>query len=129
EEAISRLRKLGMRVYCVGDDAVFGRAHHMVPWTYPDGFRELIPVDRGPETVAPEHLQLAFWGADPRHLDELTSGFGPYGLCRLCAETGGLYLISEELPGPRFEEALLRNYLPDYRPIREYEADLAKNAA
>ena len=39
------------------------------------------------------------------------------------------YFISDELHGPKFDTAILRNYLPDYRPIREYEAEIVRNAA
>ena len=128
EEAIVRLRKLGIRVYCVGDDAVFGRERHYFPHVFPDGFHGLGYTNRGPETAMLEGLQLTFWGRRDR-FQEITSGFGPYALCRLCAETGGLFLISEELGGPRFDENILRNYLPDYRPLREYQAELSRNAA
>jgi hypothetical protein len=129
EDAIVKLRKLGMRVYCVGDDAVFGRERHYIPYVFPDGFHGYAYTNRGPETAELEGVQLPFWGGRGRQLEELTSGFGPYALCRLCAETGGLFLISEELPGPRFDEAILRNYAPDYRPLKDYEMERARNAA
>ncbi|HEV7998529.1 MAG TPA: vWA domain-containing protein [Planctomycetaceae bacterium] len=128
ETAIVKLRKLGMRVYCVGDDAVFGRERHYFPYVFSDGFHGLAYTNRGPETADLEGVQLPFWGGRGR-LQELTSGFGPYALCRLCAETGGLYLISEELAGPRFDAAILRNYAPDYRPKRDYEIERARNVA
>jgi hypothetical protein len=127
EEAIVKLRKLGMRVYCVGDDAVFGREKHFFPHVFQDGYHGLGYTLRGPETARLENVQLPFWGQGG--FGEITSGFGPYALSRLCAETGGLFLISEELPGPKFDPAILRNYLPDYRPVREYEAERSKNAA
>jgi hypothetical protein len=128
EDAIVKLRRLGMRVYCVGDDAVFGRIEHHIPYVFPDGYRGYGYTDRGPETPELENVQLPFWGGG-HQFEELTSGFGPYSLCRLCAETGGLFLISEELPGPKFDPAILRNYAPDYRPIKDYVAERARNAA
>jgi hypothetical protein len=127
EEAIVRLRKLGMRVYVVGDDAVFGREKHFFPHVFHDGFHGLGYTDRGPETFALEYVQLPFWGRGG--FGEITSGFGPYALCRLCRETGGLFLISEELPGPKFDTGILRNYLPDYRARREYESEFNRNPA
>lgn len=127
EEAIMRLRRLGMRVYCVGDDALFGREKHFFPHVYSDGYHGLAYTLRGPETLRLETVQLPFWGRG--EYNEITSGFGPYALCRLCVETGGLFLISEELPGPKFEPAVLRNYLPDYRPRRQYEAEFSRNPA
>jgi hypothetical protein len=128
EDAIVKLRRLGMRVYCVGDDAVFGRVEHHIPYVYPDGFRGYGYTERGPETPELENVDLPFWGGG-RQLEEMTSGFGPYSLSRLCAETGGLFLISEELPGPKFDPAILRNYSPDYRPIKDYVAERARNGA
>jgi hypothetical protein len=127
EDAIAKLRKLGMRVYCVGDDAVFGREKHFFPHIWRDGYHGLAYTLRGPETARLESVQLPFWGQGD--YGEITSGFGPYALCRLCAETGGLFLISEELPGPKFDPAVLRNYLPDYRPMREYEMERTRNPA
>jgi hypothetical protein len=127
EEAIVKLRKLGMRVYCVGDDAVFGREKHFFPHVFQDGFHGLGYTLRGPETARLESVQLPFWGRGG--YGEITSGFGPYALCRLCSETGGVFLISDEMPGPTFDPAILRNYIPDYRPLREYEAERGRNAA
>jgi hypothetical protein len=86
----------------------------------------MLPVDRGPETVFPELLALPFWGQGPART--LSSGFGPYGLTRLTAETGGLYLLAEETSKP-FNPAIMRNYAPDYRPIAIVEAQLKKNLA
>jgi hypothetical protein len=129
ETAIVKLRRMGMRVYCVGDDAVFGRERHYFPYVFEDGFHGFAYTNRGPETADLEGVQLPFWGGRSHRLEELTSGFGPYALSRLCAETGGMYLISEELPGPKFDEAVLRNYWPDYRPKKDYELERARNAA
>jgi hypothetical protein len=129
ETAIVKLRRLGMRVYCVGDDALFGRERHYFPYVFSDGFHGFAYTNRGPETADLEGVPLPFWGGRSHRLEELTSGFGPYALCRLCAETGGLYLISEELPGPKFDEAILRNYAPDYRPKKDYELERARNVA
>lgn len=129
EDAIVKLRRFGMRVYCVGDDAVFGRQRHYFPYVFPDGFHGYAYTNRGPETAELEGVALPFWGGRGRQLEELTSGFGPYALCRLCAETGGLFLVSDELPGPRFDEAILRNYVPDYRPLKDYELERSRNGA
>lgn len=128
EEVVQKTQRLGMRVYCVGHASIFGREQGFVKWKYADGTTEDLPVDQGPETVAPERLQLAFWGVNGYDLERISSGYGPYALTRLCAETGGLYLITDESQ-IRFDPAVMRNYPPDYRPIRDYEADLTKNLA
>jgi hypothetical protein len=129
ETAIVKLRKIGMRVYCVGDDAVFGRERHYFPYVFEDGFHGFAYTNRGPETAELEGVQLPFWGGRSHRLEELTSGFGPYALTRLCTETGGMYLISDELPGPKFDDAILRNYRPDYRPKKAYELERGRNGA
>ena len=128
EETVHFLRRYGIRVYCVGNAAVFGREKGYLTWTYSDGSTEDLPVDQGPETVAPERLQLAFWGSNGRDLEYMSASFGPYALTRLCAETGGLYLITDETR-IRFDPAAMRLYQPDYRPIREYQKDLQTNKA
>jgi len=129
ETTINKLSRYGIRVYCVGNAAIFGREQGYVTWTYEDGFKEDLPVDQGPETVAAERLRLPFWGASGRGLERMSSGYGPYALTRLCAETGGMFLVAAESRGPGFDPAVMRNYLPDYRPIRHYQDQLAKNLA
>lgn len=130
EQSIQFCRRNGIRVYCVGNAAIFGREKGYVTWIYADGFREELPVDQGPETIAAERLQLPFWAGPNRDLERMTASFGPYGLTRLCAETGGMYFVTAESRfGPRFDHAVMRNYPPDYHPIRDYQQQLASNQA
>jgi hypothetical protein len=73
---------------------------------------------------------LPFWGVAGADLVRMTAGLGPYALTRLCAETQGVYLIAEDGgKGVRFDPAVMRNYLPDYRPIKFYMKDLQANRA
>jgi hypothetical protein len=130
DEAIINCRKQGIRVYTVGNAALFGREKGYVTWKYPEGGTEDIEVDAGPETVEPEALALAFWGGNGPDLSRMSSGYGPYALTRLCKESGGQYLIAQEdAKGQRFDPAVMRNYQPDYRPIRDYMKSLDKNKA
>ncbi|HUG94076.1 MAG TPA: vWA domain-containing protein [Planctomycetaceae bacterium] len=130
ETTINQLAKLGVRVYCVGNAAPFGREQGYVTWKYEDGFTEELPVDQGPETVFPERLQLGFWGARGDDLDRMTSSFGPYALTRICRETGGLYLVAAESErGPKFDPSLMRGYQPDYRPVAVYAREMVANKA
>ncbi len=130
EDVIRDVRRLGIRVYCVGNAAPFGREKGYVTWRYEDGSTEELPVDAGPETIAAERLRLGFWGTSGRDLEKMSAGFGPWAMTRLCAETGGLYLVSEEsVKGPRFDPEVMRVYAPDYRPIRVYQDELRKNLA
>ena len=130
EDSIQFCRRNGIRVYCVGNSAVFGREKGYVTWTYSDGFRRDLPVEQGPETVAPERLQLPFWSGPAIGLERMSASFGPYALTRLCVESGGMYFVAAESRfGPQFEPAVMRNYPPDYRPIREYQKQLLTNHA
>jgi hypothetical protein len=130
EQSIQFCRRNGIRVYCVGNSAVFGREKGYVTWTYSDGFKRDLPVDQGPETVAPERLQLPFWSGPSVELERMSASFGPYALTRLCAETGGMYFVAAQSRfGPQFEPAVMRNYPPDYRPMRDYYNQLVTNQA
>lgn len=129
EDTIHQARRHAIKVYVVGNASLFGREQGFVRWTYPDKSEEDVAVDLGPETIAPEALQLGFWGNSSINYDRMSSGYGPYGLTRLCKETGGLYFIAEEGQGPKFNPAIMRNYAPDYRPIKDYQLALSKNKA
>lgn len=130
DQCIQVTSAAGFKVFCVGNAAPFGQEKGYVRWTYDDGFSEELPVDQGPETVAPEHVNLPFWGVSGSDLVRMTAGLGPYALTRLCAETQGVYLIAEDTGrGVRFDPAVMRNYLPDYRPIKFYTKDLQANRA
>lgn len=129
EAALVATRKYGMRCYCVGDAAPFGREEVIVPFTMESGEVVMGVMRRGPETLFPEVLQLGFWGTNDYGLNEMSSGFGPYALTRLCAETNGLYLVASDVRGKTFDPQAMKNYSPDYRPIKMIETDFAQNKA
>jgi len=133
EKTINFNKRLGMPVYCVGNAAVFGRDQAYVTTTWEeDGqtFTMDIPTDQGPETIYPERLNLPFWGGNQRQYDQMSASFGPYALTRLCAETGGLYLVSADVQdATSFDPAIMRSYAPDYRPIRLVDLELRQNKA
>lgn len=137
DETIQFNRRYGIRCFCIGNASTFGRELGYVTWTYPDGSTREFPVQQGPETAQAERLRLGFWtGARGRRNyrdfalnSQISSGYGPYGLTRLCAETGGLYLITEDARGPKFDAAVMRSYRPDYFSRQEYERRLAQNKA
>lgn len=132
EEAIVLLRRGGTRCFVVGNSSPFGKEKGTYTWTYPaeeGGGTEELPVDQGPETVFPDSLRLPFFGVNGGDLDKMSAGYGPYALTRLCAETGGVYLIADEGSGKRYDANIMRNYQPDYRPIRTVEQDIKKNKA
>jgi len=132
EEAVRRCTRDGVRVYCIGNTSVFGREKGYVryAWEYQgEQFEEDIEVDQGPETAAAEGLQLPFWTTRARGLERMSSGYGPYTLSRLCSETGGIFFIADDTPGRTFDDSIMRQYGPDYRPLAEYQRELATNAA
>lgn len=128
DEVVTTCRRVGTKVYVVGNAALFGREKGYVAWKMSDGEVVYRPVDQGPETVEPEGLQLGFWGGQGFDLELMSAGFGPYALTRLCKETNGLYFVAEESKD-RFDPAVMRGYQPDYRPIREYMKQLERNIA
>ena len=130
EEVIAHNRRYGIKVYCAGNAAIFGKEKGYVSFTEEDGtVWNDQPVDQGPETLTPELLQIAFWGQNSRNIDRMSASYGPYALSRLCAETNGLYLVTEESRHQSFDFDLMRNYAPDYRPVVELQKDILKNAA
>jgi hypothetical protein len=131
EEVINKCKQYRFRVFCVGNGSVFGQEKGYIRWKYEDGFEEDIAVDQGPETAFPQVLQLPFLngGDDWRTRRRMSSGFGPYTLTRLCSETGGMYLLTDDAVGDRFDPSVMRNYAPDYRPIRVIVGEIRKNPA
>jgi len=130
EQAIVSTKRYGMRCYCVGNAAPFGKETTETPFTLDNGETVIGVMHRGPETFYPERVRLAYWGANGYDLEDMSSGFGPYGLTRLCAETNGIYYITEEGRGRiKLDPQVMRNYAPDYRPIRMLDADISQNKA
>ena len=132
EEVVRRCSREGIKIYCIGNAAIFGREKGFVryKWQY-DGetFEEDIPVDQGPETAMAEGLQLPFWTNTPRDLTRMSSGYGPYTLSRLTAETGGIFFIADDAVGDKWDPQIMRQYTPDYRPQAAYIKQLQINPA
>lgn len=128
EQAIVQCKRYGMKVYCVGQMAPFGRQEVEVPFTLESGETVLGVMQRGPESYLQERVELPFWGVPSGDLQNIASGFGPYALTRLCAETNGLFFITDPGAG-KIDLSVMRGYAPDYRPIRLLEQDVASNAA
>ncbi|MCH2114185.1 MAG: VWA domain-containing protein [Pirellulales bacterium] len=147
---VNLCRKLAMSVYVVGRPAPFGRQQAYVKWIDPDpNFDQRpqwVPVNLGPESLMPERLKLGFTGSGDR--DELLdSGFGPFGLTRLCYETGGLYFTAHPNRSVGrtvsrretsdlashistfFDPLVMRKYQPDYVPAQDYFRRLQSNRA
>src|SRR4029079_843090 len=94
DPAVDTCRKLEMPVFVVGVPAPFGRVNAFVKYIDPDPNYDQSPqrqhVHTGPESLLPERVKLMF-GTTEENEELVDSGFGPFGLCRLAYETGGLY--------------------------------------
>jgi hypothetical protein len=143
-------RTYEMPVYVIGVPAPFGRESAYVKYIDPDPnfdqSPQWAPVHQGPESLLPERIKLLFGGREELE-EQMDSGFGPFGLCRLCYETGGLYFTvhPNRKTGQRvepwetaamashlssfFDPRVMRNYRPEYVPAQRYHALLQGNRA
>lgn len=121
DDAVTTCQRQKVPVYVLGPMAPFGRKQILGDWTDPQTKEVFqVPMERGPESLEPEHLALPYWGQGEQ-FTLFGSGFGPYGLTRLVRETGGLYFMDDsEIRGVRFDPELMREYKPDYTSINQY---------
>lgn len=126
EDAITTAKRQQFRIYVAGNAALFGQEKNTIPWTYDDGYVGSATVDQGPESAFPMLLQLPFWGTGQIRL---SAGCGPYALARLTAETRGMYLITDDSASMQFNPARMREYMPEYEPIRVLEGQIKQNPA
>lgn len=140
-------RNQGIPVYVVGVPAPFGMAQVKMKFVefdpQYDGGEEWAVVDQGPETLYPEFVRI-----HPREADEpIDSGFGPFYLSKLCAETGGIYFAVHPNRGARgrvsdaavapmasrlrwfFAPDALKAYRPDYVVAAKINQMIAANKA
>ena len=108
------------KIYVAGAAAPLGRSQVMLPWPGNGQVLGYAPADRGPESVRVERDSLPFWSGQAG-LENLSSGFGPWALSRLCRETGGIYFIMQDNSSKTYDPSTLRAYQPDYFPRKEYE--------
>lgn len=150
DEAVKMCRRWTMPVYVVGVPAPFGRRETLMKWVDPDPNYDQSAqwgvVDQGPETLMLERIKLGFSGTQEDEIS-IDSGFGPYGLTRLCVETGGIYFSVHPNRDVRrqvrrgeieafssylqyfFDPETMRRYRPEYVSVREYAERLKRNAA
>jgi hypothetical protein len=141
-------RRQAMRVFVVGVPAPFGRRQVRMKFVEFDpkyaADEQWAVVDQGPESLYPEFVNVR-----PKHAPDepIDSGFGPFSLSKLCAETGGIYFavhanrgargrVSDAATAPMasglryfFEPQVMRDYRPDYLPKAEIDRRLAANKA
>jgi hypothetical protein len=141
-------RRQAMRVFVVGVPAPFGRRQVRMKFVEFDpkyaADEQWAVVDQGPESLYPEFVNVR-----PKHAPDepIDSGFGPFSLSKLCAETGGIYFavhanrgargrVSDAATAPMasglryfFDPQVMRDYRPDYLPKAEIARRLAANKA
>ncbi len=121
EEAMVKAKSVQAKVYVVGAAAPLGRPTVRLPWPSEGEVLAMLPADRGPESAKVERDALPFW-SDRQTAENISSGFGPWALSRLCRDSGGIYFMMQDRATVNtYEPAALRAYQPDYVPRKEYE--------
>jgi hypothetical protein len=141
-------RMNAMRVFVVGVPAPFGKRQVKMKFVefdpqYADDEQWAV-VEQGPESRYSEVVNVRPKNAPDEAID---SGFGPFSLSKLCAETGGIYFavhanrgasgrVSDSATAPMssglryfFDPKVMRDYRPDYQSQAEIERMLAANRA
>jgi len=141
-------RTFGIPVYVVGVPAPFGMKDVRFKFvefdTKYDQDVQWAVVEQGPETRYPEVVHIR----SGRFADEaIDSGFGPFSLSKLCAETGGIYFAvhaNRDVEGRVgndqtaamssqlrrfFDPDVMRDYQPDYVSAAMAEKLLTANRA
>jgi hypothetical protein len=129
EEAIAACRRAKVPAYVLGSQAIFGRPKNYVTYVDPKTKQVYygLAVDQGPESILLEQIYLPFWYGEPQY-QILESGFGPYALSRLAAETGGIYFITRfDTRRMGFDPARMREYRPDWIPRESYEKQIERS--
>ncbi len=150
DAAVVACRKYEVPVFVIGIPAPFGRDESEVKWVDPDPNFDQSPqwttVHQGPETLYPERLRLKFSSEQDDSLEFIDSGSGPFGLSRICYESGGIYFTvhpNRETNGLRrwetsefsaylahfFDPDVMRKYRPDYVSNVTYQQQLQENQA
>jgi hypothetical protein len=121
EEVISRATtQYRAKVYVLGAAAPLGRPQVMLPWPSASEFVGMAPAERGPESARVERDYLPFWSGGGR-MDNISSGFGPWALTRLCRETSGIFFVMNNTANTNYDPTTLKAYEPDYVPRVQYE--------
>jgi hypothetical protein len=147
DEVAAFCRMNAMRVCVVGVPAPFGREQVQMRFVEYDtdryaGDDQWPVVDQGPETRHPEFVRIAGGRYDDEPMD---SGFGPFSLSKLCAETGGIYFcvhanrdtrgrVAQTAPMASrlqyfFDHEVMRAYRPDYVSVAKLDQQIAANRA
>ena len=150
DQTAQHCRKLGIPVYVVGVPAPFGmREVRMKYVEFDPKFdagedEQWAVIEQGPETLFPEVVRVRSGAREDEAID---SGFGPFSLSKLCAETGGIYFrvhpnsgergrVTNQMVAPMaaqiryfFDPDVMQAYQPDYVSAAKLQQDIAANEA
>ncbi|HZZ30164.1 MAG TPA: vWA domain-containing protein [Pirellulales bacterium] len=134
DQAIKALRKAAVPVYGIGPAAPFGSPRFKVNASRRAGGTGDM-AERQYESLFPERIQLSLSG-NQNTVDLNDSGYGPFGLARLCWQTQGKFFrqhapksagwIYDANAGDIKPELLLQ-YAPDYVDEAQYQQLLQEN--
>lgn len=145
DKASSACRKKGTSIYVVGSPSPFGKSKAQFKYVDPDPNydqkEKWVEITQGPETLHQMILDLKSLPIDDEVLD---SGYGPFGLCSLCSETGGIYFsvhpnrtnskLSRKDISPLssniskfFDSDIMRKYSPDYRSTTQQNKEVSSH--
>lgn len=123
ERTLVRMKKLGATLFVFGREAgafAYGVEHTFDP-TVGNDFSPYGWVNRGIETAFGEMIPHDWNGF--RNTERVPSGYGPYGLVRLCKETGGVYFILSGAGSKPYDYEKLRE---GYQPELDSRVDIAR---
>lgn len=142
DKTASACRKKGTSIYVVGSPAPFGKSKAQFKYVDPDPNydqkEKWVEITQGPETLHQMILDIHTLPIDDEILD---SGYGPFGLCSLCSETGGIYFsvhpnrsnskVSRKDISPLssniskfFDSDIMNRYSPDYRSTSQQNKEV-----
>jgi hypothetical protein len=126
DEVLPKFHKAVVSVFGIGNAVPLGRESRM-------------PADKIPcESFALERIDLAYPGKYSEAIELIDSGFGPFGLERLCRKTQGRFIrIRSNGMSPGWKTAgdgsidseMLKKHAPDYVSEKEHRELLSANKA
>lgn len=134
EKMLTECRESGVRIYCLGSVAPFSEEKIIVHYTDGNGTEKDISLDQGSETSRPLVGVLPWWGFAGAPLQQVSSGFGPFGLNYVCHFSGGRFLPVSDRAEHRFDPEIMANYPPPWFRLRpphlaRWEDDVRSNQA
>jgi hypothetical protein len=122
ERILKQLKENEITMFAIGGEATFSQTEGVDAQSGEIKNEYEFYISSGRESIDTEILDARL-GPSSLYISSteayfIKSGFGPYALARLCAQTGGKYYF---LSGPSYPEKVMRLYEPDLCSDKEYE--------